>query len=170
MTSNSYKQKATGHVTSLANGHFTGSDTPFVCEIPTASSNKKINIILLTLDWLWGCPQALLQQRNVSSVHVGLANGTKQTPSQNWGNLLSELPVPHKQCLTGISNAFSASFTSICHLSQLCATSAGTYRVQSLGFPKMVYCEWSRCMSRVIVNGHGRCMSGVVNGPDVCQV
>ena len=113
MTSNSYKQKATGHVTSLANGHFTGSDTPFVCEIPTASSNKKINIILLTLDWLWGCPQALLQQRNVSSVHVGLANGTKQTPSQNWGNLLSELHVPRKQCLTSISNAFSASFTSI---------------------------------------------------------
>ena len=27
-------------------------------------------------------------------------------------NLLSELHVPHKQCLTGISNAFSASFTS----------------------------------------------------------
>ena len=40
-TSNNYKQKATGHVTSLANGHFTGSDAPFVCEIPTASSNKK---------------------------------------------------------------------------------------------------------------------------------
>ena len=28
------------------------------------------------------------------------------------GNLLSELHVPHKQCLTGISDAFSASFTS----------------------------------------------------------
>ena len=41
MTSNSYKQKATGHVTSLANGHFPGSDAPFVCEIPTASSNIK---------------------------------------------------------------------------------------------------------------------------------
>ena len=41
MTSNNYKQKASGHVTSLANGHFTGSDAPFVCEIPTASSNKK---------------------------------------------------------------------------------------------------------------------------------
>ena len=40
-TSNNYKQKATGHVTSLANGHFTGSDAPFVCKIPTASSNKK---------------------------------------------------------------------------------------------------------------------------------
>ena len=103
MTSNNYKQKATGHVTSLANGHFTGSDAPFVCEIPTASSNKKQkDIILLTLDWLWGRPQALLlQRRNVSSVRVGLANGTKQTPSQNWGNLLSELHVPHRQCLTG---------------------------------------------------------------------
>ena len=40
MTSNNYKQKANGHVTSLANGNFTGSDAPFVCEIPTASSNK----------------------------------------------------------------------------------------------------------------------------------
>ena len=144
MTSNNYKQKATGYVTSLANGHFTGSDAPFMCEIPTASSNKK----RLTLNWLWGRPQALLQRRNVSSVHVGLANGTKQTPSQNWGNLLSELHVSHKQCLAGISNAFSASFTSIwpsfpqfyCTLNKaclLCATPAGTYRVQSPGFPKM---------------------------------
>ena len=40
-TSNNYKQKATGHVTSLANGHLTGSDAPFVCEIPTVSSEKK---------------------------------------------------------------------------------------------------------------------------------
>ena len=37
MTSNNYKQKATGHVTSLAND----SDAHFLCEIPTASSNKK---------------------------------------------------------------------------------------------------------------------------------
>ena len=51
MTSNNYKQKATGHVTSLANGHFTGSDAPFVCKIPTALSNKK-DIIFLTLDRL----------------------------------------------------------------------------------------------------------------------
>ena len=36
-----HKQKATGHITSLANGHFTGSDAPFMCEIPTASSNIK---------------------------------------------------------------------------------------------------------------------------------
>ena len=38
--SNNNKQKATGHITSLANGHVTGSDAPFVCEIPTASSDK----------------------------------------------------------------------------------------------------------------------------------
>ena len=93
---------------------------------------------------------ALLQRMNVSSVRVGLANGTKRTPSQNWGNLLSELPVPHKQCLTGISNAFSTSFTSIlpsfprfyCTPNKaclLCATPAGTYRVQTPGFPKIVY-------------------------------
>ena len=111
---------------------------------------KKKKIILLTLDWLWGRPQALIQRRHVSSVCVGLANGTKRTPSQNWGNLLSELHVPHRQCLAGISNAFSASFTSIwpsfprfyCTTSKaclLCATPAGTYRVQSPGFPKIVY-------------------------------
>ena len=41
MTINNYKQKATGHVTSLANGHFTGSEAPFVCKIPTALSPKK---------------------------------------------------------------------------------------------------------------------------------
>ena len=40
MTSNNYKQKANGHVASLADGHFTGSDAPFVFEIPTASSNN----------------------------------------------------------------------------------------------------------------------------------
>ena len=56
---------------------------------------KKKKIILLTLDWLWGRPQALIQRRHVSSVCVGLANGTKRTPSQNWGNLLSELHVSH---------------------------------------------------------------------------
>jgi len=39
--SNNYKQKVTGHVTSLANGHFTGSDAPYMCEILTASSNER---------------------------------------------------------------------------------------------------------------------------------
>ena len=151
MTTNNYKQKATGHVTSLANGHFTGSEARFVCKIPTASSNKK-NIILLTLDWLLGRPEALLQLRNVSSVRVVFANGTKRTPTQKWGNLLWVLYVPYRQCLAGISNAFSASFTSIwpafprfyCTRNKaclLCATPAGTCRVQSPGFPKIVYYE-----------------------------
>ena len=63
-------------------------------------------------DWLRGCPQALIQQRHVWSVHVGLANGTKHF-HKTWGNLLSELHAPHKQCVTSISNAFSDSFTSI---------------------------------------------------------
>ena len=38
-SNSNYKQKATGHVTSLANGHLTGSDALFVCEILTASSD-----------------------------------------------------------------------------------------------------------------------------------
>ena len=75
MTINNYKQKATGHVSSLANGHFTGSDAPLVCEIP--SNKKRYNFS----DRLWGRPQALLQRRNVSSVRAGLANDTKRTPS-----------------------------------------------------------------------------------------
>ena len=63
---------------------------------------------------------------------------------------VSELHVPHRQCLAGISNAFSASFTNICpsfprfyctpnKACLLCATPAGTYRVQSPGFPNIVY-------------------------------
>ena len=44
-TSKNYKQKATGHITSLAKGHFnTGSDAPFMCKIMTASGNKKKKI------------------------------------------------------------------------------------------------------------------------------
>ena len=62
MTRNNYKQEATGHVTSLANGHLTGSDA--VKFRPLWIIKK---IILLTLDWLWGRLQALLQWRNVSS-------------------------------------------------------------------------------------------------------
>ena len=74
-----------------------------MCEIPTASSNKKKKIILLTL-------LTLIQRKHISSVRVGLANGTQRTPSQNWGNLLSELHVSHEQCLISISDAFSAFF------------------------------------------------------------
>ena len=33
------KQLGTSHL-SLANGHFTGTDAPFVCEVPTASTNN----------------------------------------------------------------------------------------------------------------------------------
>ena len=95
----------------------------------------KKDIILLTLDLLWGRPQALLQRRNVSSVRVGLANGTKRTPSQNWGNLLSELHVPHRQCLAGISNAFFASLTVSGHLS-LGFTVPPTKRAYSALYPQ----------------------------------
>ena len=52
MTSNNYKQKATGHVTSLANGHFTGSDSLRSCAKFRPLRVSKKDIILLTLDWL----------------------------------------------------------------------------------------------------------------------
>ena len=58
--SNNSKQKATGHVPSLANGHLTGSNALSVCKIPTAASDKKQkqkNEKILTLDWLWGRPE-----------------------------------------------------------------------------------------------------------------
>ena len=125
---------------------WTGSDAPFVC-----------SLILPTLDWLWGCPQALIQHRHVSSDHVGLAYSAKPMPLQNWGNLLSELHVPHEQCLTGISDAFSAFFkTSICPSSSWvhCTPNKSVptlrytwrhYWVQSPGFPKIVYCMKLGC-------------------------
>ena len=65
---------------------------------------------LFWIHWT-GCGNACNQRRHVSSVRIGLANGTKRTPSQNGGNLLSELQVPHEQCLTGISDAISAFFS-----------------------------------------------------------
>jgi len=43
-------KKHLGTSTSLANGHLTGSVAPFVCEIPTASSNKKDNFADIGLD------------------------------------------------------------------------------------------------------------------------
>ena len=92
--------------------------------------------------------QQLQTKRHVSSFRVGLSNGTKQTPSQNWGTYYQSCMYP-TNCLTAISDAFSASFTSIwpsfprfyCTPNKaclLCATPAGTYRI-SPEFPKMVY-------------------------------
>ena len=63
------------------------------------------------------------------------------------GNLISELHVPHRQCLAGIiSNSVSVSFSSIwpsfpryyCSPNKACATPAGTYRVQYPGFPRLL--------------------------------
>ena len=65
----------------LANGRFTGSDAPNVCEIPTASSNNLKKEEDNFANWLWGRPQALIQRRHVSSVRVGLANGMYPTNS-----------------------------------------------------------------------------------------
>ena len=103
----------------------------------------KKDIILLTLDWLWGCPRAFAPTKECFKHSLWFVkNDTKRTPSQNWGDILSELHVLHRQCLAGISDAFSASFTSIwpsfprfyCTPNKaclLCATPARTYRVQS---------------------------------------
>ena len=100
-------------------------------------------------DWLWGCPQALIQQRQVSSVHIGLANGTKHfhktggiyyqscmyPTNSAWPAFL--MPFLILLPVSGLlSRGFTGSPTKACQLS---ATPAGTYWLQSPGFPKLVY-------------------------------
>ena len=125
------------------------------------SAYVKKDIILLTLGWLWGRPQALLQRRNVSSVRVGLANGTKRTPSQNWGNLLSELHVPHRQCLllmpfcffTSIWPSFPRFYCTPNKACLLCATPAGTYECSLFAFrnfPLVVGPEYPLSMQELL--------------------
>ena len=82
-----------------------------MCKILTASSNKK-RYSFADIGLAVRTPAGFAPTKECF-VRVGLANGTKRMPSQHWINLLSELHVSHKQCLAGISNAFSASFTSI---------------------------------------------------------
>ena len=154
MTSNdrtNKKQLGTSHLLLMV---ISQAQTRLLCAKFRPIRVIKKDIILLTLDLPAArCGDArrplCSNRRTVSRVRVGFANGTKWTPSQNWGNQLSELHVPHRQCLAGISNAFSASFTSIwpsfprfyCSPNEaclLCATPAGTYRVQSPEFPKLV--------------------------------
>ena len=81
-----------------------------MCKIPTASSNKK-KIILLTLADNSADNSAPAKARFKLSRWFGKRH--KTDAFTKLGNLLSELRVPHKQCLIGISDAFSASFTSI---------------------------------------------------------
>ena len=105
----------------------------------------KKDIILLTLGWLWGRPQALLQRRNFLKRSRWFGKRHKTDAFTKLGEPTIRA-VPYRQCLAGISNAFSVSG----HLSRgftvppnkaclVCATPTGTYRVQSLGFPKIVY-------------------------------
>ena len=127
-----------------------------LCEIPTASSNI---YILFFSDWT-GCGDTHRLCSNegmfqaCALVWQTAQNGRLHKTGGTYSVSLSELHVPHRQCLAGISNAFSASFTSIwpCFLQfyctpnkacLLCATPASTDRVQSPGFPKIVYCEHS---------------------------
>ena len=59
-------------------------------------------------DWLWGCLQALIQTRHVSSSAL-----VWQMAQNGRLHKTGEPTIRAAQCLTGISNAFSASFTSI---------------------------------------------------------
>ena len=106
MNSNNYKQKATGHVTF---GHFTGTEAPFECEIPTASSNKK-RYNFADIGLAVGTPAGVAPTKECFKRLCWFGKRHKRTSSQNWGNLLSELNAPHRQCLAGISNAFLCIF------------------------------------------------------------
>ena len=142
MTSNNYKRKATGHATSLANGHFTGSEVPFVCEIPAASSNKK-RCNFADTGLAVGTPADFASTKECFKRSLWFGKRHKTDAFTKLGNLQSELHVPHRQCLAGIiSKSVSVSFSSIwpsyprfyCSPNKACATPAGTYRVQYLDF------------------------------------
>ena len=62
----------------------------------------KSTVILPTLNWIWGHPQALIQRMHFWSPCFGLVKGTNRIPSHDSRYLLSELQVPHAQCFTGI--------------------------------------------------------------------
>ena len=127
MTSNNYKQKATGHVTSLANGHFTGSDTPFMCEIPTASSN--IYIFVFPFFHWTRCGDACRLCSN---------EGTFQAFTLVWQTARNRRL--HKAACTP-QTAFVPFLLLLPvsgHLSRGFTLPASTYQMQSPGFPKIV--------------------------------
>ena len=135
----------------------------------------KKEIILLTLGWLCGRPQAVIQRRHVSSVRIGLAHGTKRTPSQNWETYYQSCMYPTNNAwpaflMPFFSFLFSFFFFFLLlffllvsvHLrhgltvtlpptrvSILHAPPAGTYWVQSPGFPKIVY--WAVYFSHSLI-------------------
>ena len=135
----------------------------------------KKEIILLTLGWLCGRPQAVIQRRHVSSVRIGLAHGTKRTPSQNWETYYQSCMYPTNNAwpaflMPFFSFLFSFFFFFLLlffllvsvHLrhgltvtlpptrvSILHAPPTGTYWVQSPGFPKIVY--WAVYFSHSLI-------------------
>ena len=134
--SNNYKQKATGHITFLlANGHLTGSDTLFACKIPTASNdkNKRDNFAMGTpadFDPTKACKQHKSDTFTKLGEPTIRAACTPQT-------VLDQ----HFWCffyyIHPSSSQITVSPTKAC---LLCATPAGTSKVQYPGFPKIVYC------------------------------
>ena len=123
--------------------------------------------------WCWtGCGDAC---RLCSNKGMFQAFALVWQTAQNWR--LHKTGGPHKQCLAGISDALSDSFTSTSFFYQwfhsapnkaclLCATPAGTYWVHPTGFQKIIYCNvlsvnavWMECHkinSSVYVNVIGK--------------
>ena len=145
MNSNNYRQKATGRVTYLANGHFTGSDAHFVCEIPNASSHNFF--VVADIGLAVGTPAGFAPTKECfkRSRWFGKRHKTGGTYYQSYmyptGSAWPAFLMP---CLLLLPASAWLSFPRFyCTPNKaclLCATPAGTYRLQSAGFPKIVYC------------------------------
>ena len=85
----------TGQVTSLANGHLTGSDAPFVCETATASSNKKKDNFA-DIGLAVGTPAGFAPAKAYFKLSRWFGKRHKTDAFKKLGNLLSELHVPRK--------------------------------------------------------------------------
>ena len=128
-------KKHLGTSTSLANGHLTAQSLLSCAKFRPLRVTKKI--ILLTLDWTVGMPAGFAPAKACFKLSSWFGKRHKADAFTKLGNPLSE-----PQCLPGISDTFSACFTNTwpsfprfyCIRNKaclLCATPAGTYRVQS---------------------------------------
>ena len=145
MTINNYKQKATGHVTSLANGHVTGSDAHFECEIPTASSNIKIynfanfGLAMGTPAGFAPTKECFKRSRWFGKWHKtwGIYCQSCLYPTNSpWPAFLTPflLPLP----VSGhLSRGFTVPPNKAC---LLCATHSRHLPSAVPGFPKIIYC------------------------------
>ena len=139
--SNNYNQKATGHVTSLANGHLTDSESPFVCEIPTASSNKiRDNFadtgLAVRTPADFDPTKACKRHKTDAFTKLGEPTIRAACTPRTVAFLMPFLLLLFLPVSIHLGHGLTVPPTKAC---LLCVTPAGTYRVQFPGFPKIVY-------------------------------